>query len=130
MISGQNDSATAVPVHSLVYHMNAAVVDILPPVHALTGCDTTSKVGTKSATLKTVNECDYELLCFFGKTELTDEIISNAEKFLLKCVSDQNLDKFDNIRYELYHKKLHQFDVEKFPHTSNSTRQYILRAYL
>ena len=69
MISGQSDSATAVPVHSLVDHMNADVVDILPPVHALTGCDTTSKVGTKSATLKTVNECGYEL-CFFGKTEL------------------------------------------------------------
>ena len=129
MISGQSDSATAVPVHSLVDHMNVDVVDILPPVYALTGCDTTSKVGTKSAALKTVNECGYEL-CFFGKTELTGEIISNVEKFLLKCVSDQNLDKSDDIRYELYHKKLHQFDVEKFPHTSNSIRQYILRAYL
>ena len=45
---------------------------------ALTGCDTKSKVSTKPAALKTANGCGHELLCFFGKTELTDEIISNA----------------------------------------------------
>ena len=67
---------------------------------------------------------------FFGKTELTDEIISNAEKFFLKFISDQNLDKFDDIRNELYHKKLHQFTLEKFPSTSSSIRQLILQAYL
>ena len=44
-------------------------------------------------------------LYFFGKTELTNEIISNAETFLLKCISDEKLDKFDDVRYELYHKK-------------------------
>ena len=45
--------------------MNADVADILPPVHALTGCDTTSKIVTKTAALKTASECGYELLCFF-----------------------------------------------------------------
>ena len=42
--------------------MNADVVDILPPVHALSECDTTSKVGTKPAALKTANECSYQLI--------------------------------------------------------------------
>ena len=42
--------------------MNADVVDILPPVHALSECDTTSKVGTKPAALKTANECGYQLI--------------------------------------------------------------------
>ena len=59
------DSATAVSIHSLVDHKNADVVDILPPVHPLTGYDTNSKVGTKPVTLKTANECCYELLVFF-----------------------------------------------------------------
>ena len=90
LISGRSDSTTAGPIYSLVDHMNLDVVDILPQVHTLTGCDTTIKVATKPAALKTTNECGYELICFFGKTELTDEIISNAEKFLLKCISDQN----------------------------------------
>ena len=64
-----------------------------------------------------------------GKTELTDDIISNAEKFLLKCISDQNLNKFDDIMYEQHRKKLHLFDLEKFPPTSSSIRQQILSAY-
>ena len=42
---------------------------------------------------------------FFGKTELTNEIITNAETFLLKCIADQNLDKLDDVRYELYRKE-------------------------
>ena len=44
-----------------------------------------------------------------GKTELTDDIISNAEKFLLKCISNQNLNKFDDIVFEQHRKKLHLF---------------------
>ena len=66
------------PIHRLVDHMNADVVDILPPVHALSECGTTSKVGTKPAALKTANECGYQLIWLFGKTKLPDEIISNA----------------------------------------------------
>ena len=66
-ISGQSDSTTAVPIQSLVDHINADVVDILPSVHALTECDTTSKVGTKPAALKTANKCGYELLLFFAR---------------------------------------------------------------
>ena len=46
------------PVHSLVHNIKTDVVDILPPVHALTGCDTTSEVGAKTAALKTANEYD------------------------------------------------------------------------
>ena len=118
------------PSQSLVDYMDDDVVDILPPVHALTGCDITSKVGTKPAALKTENECGYELLSFFGNTELTDEIISNAEKSVLRRISDQNLRKFDDMRYELYLKKLNQVNLENFPPTISSMRQHILRAYL
>ena len=44
---------------------------VLPAVHALTGFDTTSKVGIKATTLKTADRCGYELLYLFGKNELT-----------------------------------------------------------
>ena len=60
--------------------MNADVVDILPPVHGLTGYYITSKVCKKPAALKTRKECSYELVCFFDNTKLTDEIISHAKK--------------------------------------------------
>ena len=65
LISGQNNSTVVLPIHSLVDHMNTDVVDILPPVHALTGCDTISKVDTRPAALKTANKYGYEFLCFF-----------------------------------------------------------------
>ena len=63
-IRGRSDSTTAVPIHDLVNHMNADVVNILPPVHALTRCDTISKIGSKAAALKVGNEYGDELLCF------------------------------------------------------------------
>ena len=52
MISGRHNETTVVPIHNLVDHFGSALVEILPAVHALTGCDTTSKVSTKSRALK------------------------------------------------------------------------------
>ena len=63
--------------------MSNNIIKILPTVHTLTGSDTTSKIGTKAAVLKTANACGYKYLCFFGKHELTNEIIYNTEPFLL-----------------------------------------------
>ena len=63
-------------------------IEILPAVQTLTGCDTTSKAGTKAAALKTANACGYEHLCFFGKHELPNEMICNAVQFLLRYISN------------------------------------------
>ena len=57
--------------------MNADVVDILPPLQARTGCDTTSKIDAKAASIKTA-KTNVVMSSFFGKTELTDEIIDHA----------------------------------------------------
>ena len=69
--------------------MSPDIIEIFPAVHDLTGCDTISKISTKAAALKAANACDYEHLCFFGKHELTKEMIYNAEKFLLRCISTE-----------------------------------------
>ena len=107
--------------------MKADVTDVLSPVHVFPGCETTSKIVTKTVAFKIANKCGYELLCFFvGKTEITDEIIRNAEILLSKCISNLNLDKFDDLKFELYYKK----DLEKFPPTSSSIRQQMLWTYL
>ena len=42
-----------IPLRVLVNSVGQSMCDILPAVHALTGCDITSKFGTKSAALKT-----------------------------------------------------------------------------
>ena len=56
-LTGRASSVSAVPVHDIVNEINSDVVDVLPATHALTGCDTTSKVGSKAAALKTAIEC-------------------------------------------------------------------------
>ena len=50
--------------------MDNSIVDVLPTVQA--GCDTTSKVGTNSATFQTLMKCGYELFYLFGKSEISD----------------------------------------------------------
>ena len=90
-------------IHDLVEKMSVDIIEILPGVPALTTCDTTSKIGTKTAALKTANTCGYEHLCFFGKHELTNEMIYNAKQFLLRCILNEKLDSFDDLRYDVYH---------------------------
>ena len=60
-------------------------------------------------------------------TEVTND---NVEKFLLICICNKNVGKFNDLRYKLYHKKLHQFNLEKFPPTSSSVRKHVIRVYL
>ena len=70
------------------------------------------------------------LLLSYGKTEINDEVIVGAEKFLLKCITSFEVESFDELCFLIYHTKHHQFDLERFPPTSACTKQYILRAYL
>ena len=125
-VSSRSNSLTIEPIHDLVEKMSADIIEILPAAHAYT----TSKIGMKAAALKPANAFGYKHLCFFGKQELTKGMIYNADRFLLRCISNEKLDSFDNLRYDVYHKKLQEFDFEKFPVTSSAIKQHILRAYL
>ena len=61
--------------------MDNTVIDVLAAVHALTGCDTTSKVDTNSAAFQAAIKCGFELLYSFGKQEISDQMIFSAENF-------------------------------------------------
>ena len=69
IISGKCDSINVTPVHTIVNNMDNSIVDILPAVHALTGCDTTSKVSTKFAAFQATMKYGYEFLYSLGKSE-------------------------------------------------------------
>ena len=129
-ISGKSESRTVLPIHDLVNEIDTDFIDILPAIHALTGCDTTSKVGTKKKAIKKGNKNAYNLLCYFGKNEISESMIADAEKFLVQCITSDDTDNFDDLRFNVYHKKHLQFDTERFPPTSASIRQHILHAYL
>ena len=93
-VSGQANSRTFFPVHNLVNDLDLDLVEVLPAIHALTGCDTASKVGTKSRAVREGAGC-YHLLYAFGRDALSDEMIADAEKFLLKCITKHDVDTFD-----------------------------------
>ena len=105
-LTGRGTSKLVVPVHYVVNDIDSTVVDVLLAIHALTGCDTTNKIGTKASALKAAFSCGFEFLGLFGRTNISDEMIANAEKFLLNCIdSKRKFNYFDQLRYNIYHTK-------------------------
>ena len=79
---------------------------------------------------KDINRGSGELIYAFGWSELTDDMIANAEKFVIRSLSPSSkCTHFDDLRYDVYHDKKFQFDLEKFLVTSESMMLHIRRAY-
>ena len=54
MLAGVGDSTRYIPLH-LIFERKPELCFVLPAIHILTGCDTTSKVGTKLSALNLEN---------------------------------------------------------------------------
>ena len=127
-VSGQGNSRTFFPINDPANNLDSDLVEVLPVIRTLTGCDTASKVGTKSRAVREGAGC-YHLLYAFGRVALSDEMIADAETFLLKCITKHDVDTFHELRFIVYHEKYFELDSERFPPTSDNIRQHILRAY-
>ena len=70
--------------------------DVLPAVHSLTGCNTTSKISSKNNAIKTVTK---DLLTEFGKSDMDDRLNNNTEEYLVHCFSKSasNDESFNNV---------------------------------
>jgi hypothetical protein len=78
--AGKGDTTRYVPLHTLYQHLGHQLCSVLPAVHSLTGCDTTSKIGTKKAALKADPE---KFLGSFGVTPTLPQVtIEKAENYL------------------------------------------------
>ena len=53
-IRGPSKNRKIIPVHVLLQDIGEDAALILPAMHSLTGCDSVSKIGTKSAALKCI----------------------------------------------------------------------------
>ena len=60
------------PIHDSVQNLSINVVQLLPTIQALTGCDTTSKVGTKLQLSNAAHKPEYASLNKFGISELDE----------------------------------------------------------
>ena len=62
--AGVGENTRYVPLHTMNGKLGNDLCRVLPALHSLTGCDITSKVGTKKSALKANPE---RLLMHFGK---------------------------------------------------------------
>lgn len=86
---GKGKSKKSKPVHKLRdildIDSNYNVIEVLPAIHALSGCDSTSNVGPKFAFLH--KPLHISLISGFGQAPImTILMISNAEKRLLSSL--------------------------------------------
>ena len=71
-------------------------VKLVLKLHILSGCDVTSKVGTKLAVMRRDGEAELQT---FGENSETDEGLGNAERFLVKLIeAGSNCTTFNELR--------------------------------
>ena len=125
---GKRKNKKTVPVYLLVDQLDNNLVSCLPAIHALSGCDSTSKVGPKLSGMKA--SMDLSLLEGFGVEELSPQMISNAEKFLVSGLKNTDCSTFDEYRWEQYHNAKKELDFNQLVCCSSTLGEHIKRAYL
>jgi len=119
------------PLHDICSALANDLITCLPAVHALTGCDTTSKIATKYAALNTVNKTEnLPLLLDLNSPRPTESIIQMAEAFLVKCLKPKtDQETFDELRVAAFSSNALKLDFKKTDCTSTNATKHILRAY-
>ena len=93
-------------IHDFIQYPPINVVQLLPTIHALTGCDTTSESGTIIQAFKAVHKFEYASLNKFGISKLGECVYETAERFLPECImqgENRVVNKFDELQYSGYH---------------------------
>ena len=112
-------------LHVLIARLDQNLHDVLLKVHILKGCDVTSKIGTKSAALKSD---PHMYLKNFGENELLESSFVDAELYVIKVLeSNSTSTTFDELRHELYRKKSRS--LYDLPPVSRSLQGHLERCY-
>ena len=121
---GTGDHTRYLPVHINYEKLDASFSSVLLDAHILTGCDMTSKVGTKESAIKVKPD---KFSHAFGST---DEInyLRQSEEYLVKVVSrTTRCTTFDELRFENYTGK--KASLINLPPTSNSIKGHLYRCF-
>lgn len=128
MKAGVGDSTRFVPLHTLYTRHDKELLRALPAIHSLTGCDVTSKIGTKKAALRA--PAVQQLAGFTTNDNLTNDTIQKAEHYLIKVLNPKSeASTFTEYRKEVYHHKKSAPSMSDLPPTSLGVRAHISRAY-
>ena len=127
MRGGIGDTTRYIPLHTLG-EKSPELCEVLPAAHALTGCDITSKVGTKHGAIK-ADPVKY--LSQFGKESSEAQLcvtVSKAEEYLVQVLKQGTSCKtMDSLRAWQYHHSKN-ITIQQLPPTSRETYLHILRA--
>ena len=97
---------------------------VILPLHHLTGCDSSSKFGTKAAGLK-ANPAQH--LQQLGKDPANIDFVGVEHYLVNTFKSRTHCESMDQLRYYLYHHN--KKTIVDLPPTSRSVRRHILRAF-
>ena len=114
-------------MHDLCEIVEKQIIETLPAIHSVSGCDTTNKVGTNHTALTKAKDYAY-LIKNFGRAEMSDLMLENAEEYLTRVLAKE-FKKMDDLRTFKYH-RMKNLDFTKLPPTSTSLMLHIKRAYL
>ena len=126
----RNQKSRILACHVAAEYFSSEVCASLPALHAFTGCDTTSKVGTKKKALDLIlTERKYlELLSIYGITALDDNQFNILEKFYLQLMGKMG-ESVNEARKLIFNRSCgFGINLANIPCTQNSLYQHILRA--
>ena len=124
MRAGVGNSTRYIPLHILAERLASNACGTLIALHHLTGCDSTSKFGTKASALKA--KADH-YLSHFGKDPNNNDL-GMAEEFLVNVYKPGTKYKtLDELRYHLYYQS--KKTILDLPPTSCTVEGHILRSF-
>ena len=131
LIRNSGVKRSILPLDDICIALGDELTRCLPALHALTGCDTTSKISTKLAAIKAVcKPGNSSLILNFDNPQLTESAIQMAETFLVKCIQPStDLATFDDLCLAAFNSNALKMDFEKTTCTSTNARKRIQRAY-
>ena len=121
-------SKKPVSVHLLVDQLDNGLVSCLLAIHALSSCNSTSNVGPIVSGLTT--SMNLSLLEGFGVEDLSPQMTSNAEKFLVSGLQKTDCSTLDEYRWEQYHNYKKELDLNQLVCCSSTIHEHIKQAYL
>lgn len=122
--AGVGNATRHIPLHTLAEKMDPEIRKVILPLHHLTGCDASSKFGTKSSGLK-AKPAQY--LCEFGKDPTNIDFAAVEEYLVNVFKSGTPCKSMDQLRHHLYHHS--KKTILDLPPTSRSVKGHILRAF-
>lgn len=125
---GTGEKQRFLPLHTLQKRLGPDLSRVLVKAHLASGNDALSKIGTKHGALAAD---PVTFLTNFGETDnLSDTDVQNLEKYLVMVWSPKaQVDTFDELRYEDFHKNLNK-SLATLPPTSSVIEGHIRRTFL